>query len=115
MEQPHPWQGRVERWIALIRLGLASVYLLASWLDTSTLSRSVQMASSVLAGSVAYALLIALLVWRSPTGLVRLRLLTHAVDLAIFMLFIPFAEGPTRTLANTPLSVEGILRGRALP
>jgi signal transduction histidine kinase len=95
MEQLCSWQRRVERSIALMRLGVASVSLLAIWLDAPGPSRYAHTASIVLAGYVAYALLMALLVWRSPTSLVRLRLLTHAFDLAIFPLFIHFTEGPT--------------------
>jgi signal transduction histidine kinase len=95
MEQLHSWQGSTERLIAGARLGLAAISLLAIWLNPSEPSRYAQTAYSLLAGYVAYALLIAILVWRSPTSLVRLRLLTHAFDLMIFPLFMHFTEGPT--------------------
>ena len=94
MEQPHSWHGRVERLIALARLGLASISLLAIWLDPTEPSGYAQTAYGLLAGYVVYALLMALLVWRSPTALVRLRLPTHAFDLAIFTVFVHLTEGP---------------------
>jgi signal transduction histidine kinase len=98
MEQLHSWQGGVERLIAQGRLGLAAISLLAFWLDPSEPSRYAQTAYSLLAGYAGYALLMAILVWRSPTSLVRLRLLSHAFDLMIFPLFMHFTEGPTSPL-----------------
>jgi signal transduction histidine kinase len=93
MEQWRSWQGCNERLIALARLGMASISLLMIWLDPSEPSGYAQTAYGLLAGYVVYALLTAVLVWRSPGSLVRLRLLTHAFDLAIFALFMHFTEG----------------------
>jgi signal transduction histidine kinase len=86
---------QVERLIALARLGLASISLLALWLDPSEPGRYAQIAYSLLAGYVGYALIMAWPVWRSPTALVRLRFFAQAFDLAIFTLFIHFTGGPT--------------------
>jgi hypothetical protein len=55
----------------------------------------VTIAYSLLGGYVLYAGLVALLVWRSPTSLIHLRLAMHSFDLLMFTLFMHFTEGPT--------------------
>jgi hypothetical protein len=49
MQQSPSWQGRVKRLIASARLGLASISLLAIWLNPSEPSRYAQTAYTMLA------------------------------------------------------------------
>jgi signal transduction histidine kinase len=86
-------QAYVERLIATGRVVLAVFSLLAIWLDPFTPAKYVEITYALLIGYVGYALLMALLVWRSFGALIRLRLLTHVFDLAIFSLFLYFTEG----------------------
>ncbi|HJY80599.1 MAG TPA: sensor histidine kinase [Candidatus Binatia bacterium] len=95
MDSQYSPQSRVERLLAIGRVILATFSLLAIWLDPSKPAKYVQITYILLAGYVVYALLLALLAWLSDALLVRLRLLTHGVDLMIFSLFTYFTEAPT--------------------
>lgn len=95
VDSPYSPRSRAERLIAAGRVVLASFSLLAIWLDPSEPSKYANTAYALLAVYVAYALLIALRVWRSDAALSRLGLATHIFDLAAFSLFMYFTEGPT--------------------
>jgi signal transduction histidine kinase len=92
---PYYRQTRTERLIASARLVLAAFSLVAIYLDSYELSRYEQASYSALVAYLAYAALIALLLWTSPTPPARLPIATHAVDLAAFFVLIYFTEGPT--------------------
>lgn len=87
-------QGRTERLIAAGRVVLASFSLLAIWLDPLQPVHYEEEAYALMAVYVAYSLVIALLVWRSPLALARLRLWMHLVDLGAFAIFVAVTDGP---------------------
>lgn len=89
------FEGRTERLIAVGRVVLASFSLIAIWLDPSTPAKYAELTYSLLVGYVIYALVMALLVAATYGSLLRLRLVTHVFDLAIFCVFIYLTEGPT--------------------
>ena len=95
MDSQYSPQSRVGRLLAIGRVILATFSLLAIWLDPSKPAKYVQITYILLAGYVVYALLLALLAWLSDALLVRLRLLSHGVDLMIFSLFTYFTGAPT--------------------
>ena len=92
---PFSPQRRAEHLIALGRLVLAVFSLLAIWLDPSTPGRHAPLAYALLAGYVAYSLLLAGILWRTQMPLANLPLVTHVLDLFLFALFMFFTEGPT--------------------
>ncbi|HEV8676340.1 MAG TPA: sensor histidine kinase [Methylomirabilota bacterium] len=87
-------QSHAERLIVTGRVVLAAFSFVALWLDPSEPARHAATAYALVALYVCYALLLALLVWRAAAPSGRLRLATHAADLAIFSLFMYFTEGP---------------------
>ena len=109
---PEPWRGvaernssdgrsdyaprvRVERLIATGRVVLATCSLLAVWLDSSTTPAQYRVATNVLlAAYVAYAVGLAMVAWLGRAPSVRLGLVTHVVDLALFSLFVYLTERP---------------------
>ena len=87
---------RVERLIATGRVVLATCSLLAVWLDSSTTPAQYRVATNVLlAAYVAYAVGLAMVAWLGRAPSVRLGLVTHVVDLALFSLFVYLTERPT--------------------
>jgi signal transduction histidine kinase len=88
-------QGRAERLLAASRALLASCSLFAVWLDPNEPAKYVTVTYSLMVSYVGYALLLVFLAWRSDVTLVRARVFTHCIDLAIFSLLIYFTEGPT--------------------
>ena len=88
-------QSRAERLIATARVVLAVFSFLAIWLDPSEPGRYAPTAYALLAVYVAYALLVAVLVWRTTAPLGRQAFVMHAFDLAVFALFMFFTQGPT--------------------
>ena len=95
VESPYSPQSRVERLIAAGRLVLATLTFLVNSLSPSAPARYPKTASVCLGAYMVYALLVALLVWRSDGPLGRQRAVTHAFDLAVFPPLIYLAEGPT--------------------
>lgn len=87
--------GRAERLIATARAALAAVSLLAIWLDPTEPTRYAEVAYTLLALYLAYALLVLLLAWKTRANHARLGLATHITDLAAFTLFLYFTEGST--------------------
>jgi signal transduction histidine kinase len=88
-------QSRAEFLIAIARLVLAAFSLLAIWLDPSEPRRYEEIAYALLWGYVAYSLLLAMLIVRIHGALRNLPLITQALDLLLFTLFMFFTEGPT--------------------
>ena len=95
MDVPYSPQNRGERLITIARVVLAAFSFLAIWLDPSEPAKYAQIAYTLLANYLAYALLVAVLVWSANIPLKRLPLITHAFDLVAFAFFIYFTEGPT--------------------
>src|SRR5213593_173085 len=85
---------RVERLIATGRLMLAAFALLAVWIDRSTPARYAEFTNWLLPTYLGYALVLAMVAWFAPTPAVRFGLPTHALDLALFSLFVYLTEGP---------------------
>lgn len=83
---------RVERLIATGRVVLAGFSLLAVWIGTSTRA-GYGGTNLLLAAYLGYALALAVAAWFGHTASFRLGLLTHAVDLALFSLFVYLTEG----------------------
>lgn len=92
---PYFRQSQVERLIAIGRATLSVFSLLAVWLDPTEPARYASIAYSMLAMYMAYSLLIVLLAFRSYEHLMRMRLLSHAIDLGVAALVMFFTEGPT--------------------
>ena len=88
-------QSRAERLIATGRVVLAVFSLATIWLDPSTPPRHAHLFYALLALYALYAGLLAVVEWSRDAPLVRLRLLIHAFDLAVFSLFMFLGEGPT--------------------
>ena len=88
---PH---ARAERLIAAGRFVLASSSLLAIYLEPSTPARYQRATYGLLLIYTVYALVIALVAWRSPVPPARWRLLSHALDLVLFSVFVYLTEGP---------------------
>src|SRR3990172_4980417 len=86
---------RAERLIATGRVVLAALSLLAVYLDPSTPATHAPATYFLLLGYLAYALLVALVVWLAPVPPVRLGLVTHVLDLLLFCLLTYLTEGPT--------------------
>jgi signal transduction histidine kinase len=95
MDLQYSPQGRVECILAISRVILVTFSLLAIWLDPSEPAKYAQITYRLLAGYVIYAVFLALLAWHPDALLVRLRLLTHVVDLLLFSVLMYFTEAPS--------------------
>jgi len=73
---------------------LAAFALLAVWIDRSTPARYAEFTNWLLPTYLGYALVLAMVAWFAPTPAVRFGLPTHALDLALFSLFVYLTEGP---------------------
>ena len=85
---------RAERLIATSRLVLAAFSLLAVWIASATAPSYGRLTTLLLAAYLGYALVLAMVAWFAHASLVRFGLLTHALDLALFSLFVYLTEGP---------------------
>lgn len=88
---PH---ARAERLIAAGRFVLAFSSLIAVYLEPSTPARFQRATYSLLLIYTIYALVTAVIAWRSPVPSSRWRLLSHALDLVLFSVFVYLTEGP---------------------
>ena len=88
-------QSRAERLIAAGRVVLTASALLALWLDPTGPVKDARAASVLLTVYVVYAGIMAALTWLTDLAPNRLRLATHALDLAVFTLVMYLTEGPT--------------------
>jgi signal transduction histidine kinase len=73
---------------------LAAFSLLAIGLAPSNAAGHADLTNPWLIAYTVYALFVALVVWRSRVSLVRLGFATHALDLAAFVVFMSFTQGP---------------------
>lgn len=86
--------ARAERLIAGGRVALAASSLFAVWLDPTEPAKYAEIAYALLAAYLVYAVVAALLAWRTPAPAPRRGLVTHLVDLAFFGTFVYFTAGP---------------------
>ena len=98
LQSPH--QSRIEQLIAITRLVMAVVAVLAIWLEPSQPASYTRLAYASLTCYLVYALALALLAWKTVVALHRLRFPTHVMDLAFFSLLIYLTESP-----NSPFFV----------
>jgi signal transduction histidine kinase len=87
-------QARAERLIAAGRFVLAFASLTAVYLEPSTPAQYQRATYTLLVIYTLYALATAALAWRSPVPSARWRLVSHALDLVLFSVFIYLTEGP---------------------
>jgi signal transduction histidine kinase len=92
-------QSRAERLIATGRLVLGGFSLIALTLDPSDPAPYAYVAYSLASAYTVYAALLAALLRRSPTPLMRLRLVTHVLDLAVFSTLMYVTGGPSSPFA----------------
>jgi len=83
---------RIERLIATSRVVLAAFSLLAVWIGPSTRAGYAG-TNLLLAAYLGYALALAVAAWFGHAASFRLGLLTHAIDLALFSLFVYLTQG----------------------
>lgn len=88
METRYSPQNRTERLVAGGRVVLAVTSLVAVWLDPTEPARNPELVYGLLAAYVAYSLLVGVVVWRTWAPHATQRLLTHAIDLAVFSGFV---------------------------
>ncbi|HYO79438.1 MAG TPA: histidine kinase, partial [Thermoanaerobaculia bacterium] len=88
---PH---ARAERLIATGRFVLALSSLTAVYLEPSTPAQFQRATYALLVVYTVYALLAAAVAWRSPVPSARWRLVSHALDLLLFTVFVYLTEGP---------------------
>ncbi len=88
---PH---ARAERLIAAGRFVLASSSLVAVYLEPSTPARFQEPTYALLTIYAVYALVMMVVAWQSPVPSTRSRLVTHALDLVLFSVFVYLTEGP---------------------
>jgi signal transduction histidine kinase len=86
-------QSRAERLIAAGRVVLAVASLFAIWFDPSEPARAAGVAYTFLVCYVLYSVAVAVLVERAGAPSNRLRVITHAVDLAFFSALMGFTVG----------------------
>lgn len=94
MDPQYSPQSRTERLITAGRVVLAASALGAIWLDPTQPAKYEGATYALMIVYVVYSLLLAGLVWSSSAPLAGLRLATHAVDLAMFSVFIYLTDGP---------------------
>ena len=87
-------QSRTERLIAVLRVILAAGSLYAIWLDPTQPAKYEATTYTLLNVYLAYAALLAVAVLASRVAVPSLGLVTHAVDLVAFTVFIFLTEGP---------------------
>lgn len=88
---PH---ARAERLIAAGRFVLAASSLTAIYLEPSTPAQYQRATYGLLAVYTVYAFVTTVIAWRSPVPPARWRLLSHALDLVLFSVFVYLTEGP---------------------
>ena len=103
------FRARADRTIAAGRVVLASASLFAIWLDPTQPKRYQGLAYTLLATYTVYALLCAVLAWRSGAPRLRDAAVRHVGDLAAFALFMYLTDGPTSPLF--PFLIFAILAG----
>jgi signal transduction histidine kinase len=89
------FQHRSGRVIALGRLVLASVFLIAIWLDPSQPNQFPGTAYALLTAYVAWSAVLLVLTWSSWWFQYRLAAIAHQIDVASFAVLVFFTEGYT--------------------
>ena len=87
-------QARAERLIAAGRFILAFASLAAVYLEPSTPAQYQRATYTLLVIYTVYALVTAAVTWRSPVPSARWRVVSHALDLVLFSVFVYLTEGP---------------------
>jgi signal transduction histidine kinase len=93
-DSPHGLKNYAERLIAVGRVVLSAFILLAIFLDLSEPGKYENLASELVVGYSAYAVVLAFVVWRLPKLPGRFPIISHAIDLVVFSLFMYFTERP---------------------
>ncbi len=88
---PH---ARAERLIAIGRFVLAFSSLVAVYLEPSTPEKYQGATYTLLLVYAIYAVVTTLVAWRLPAAAAQGRLLSHALDLVLFSVFVYLTEGP---------------------
>jgi signal transduction histidine kinase len=88
-------QSRAERLIAAGRVVLAAFFLLAIWLDPFEPSRYARITYITLTCYLGYALILVIVIWHTNIPRGCWQIITHALDLTIFVVIIFFTQGPT--------------------
>lgn len=88
MKTHYSRKSRAERLIATGRAVLSGFFLLAIWLDPSEPTRYAQITYIILAGYLIYALILALVAWRIEVLSRRFQIITHILDLMIFVILM---------------------------
>ena len=90
------WTPRVrpERLIGAARVVLAVFTLFAVWLDPTEPDKYAELAYGLMVAYLAYAGIVAAVVWRLSRLSRAWPIVTHAIDLLFFSLFIFFTSGP---------------------
>jgi signal transduction histidine kinase len=91
---PYTQQVRIEWFVALGRVLLATCALFAVWLNPMEPVRHSWTTYYLLFVFVCYSLMIALVVWRLGVTWIHLPVVSHAIDLIIFALLMFFTQGP---------------------
>ncbi|MFL6247864.1 MAG: sensor histidine kinase [Thermoanaerobaculia bacterium] len=87
-------QARAERLIAAGRFILAFASLTAVYLEPSTPAQYQRATYTLLVIYTLYALITTAVTWRSAVPSARWRLVSHALDLVLFSVFVYLTEGP---------------------
>lgn len=87
------FRARSDRVIAIGRIILVLGGLYIVWLDSASPPRSPWVISTLLVAYLGYAILVAVLVWRTEVSRVRGTLLRHAVDLCAFAVIMFSSDG----------------------
>lgn len=94
MQPAYTPQARAERLIAAGRFVLAFSSLAAVYLEPSTPAQYQRATYTLLVVYTLYALVTAAATWRSPVPSARWRLVSHALELVLFSVFVYLTEGP---------------------
>ena len=87
------FRARSDRVIAIGRILLAIGSFYIAWLDARHVPRSSELVFVLLLGYLAYAVIAAVLVWRTEISRVRGTLIRHVIDMMAFVVFMPLSDG----------------------
>jgi signal transduction histidine kinase len=87
------FRARSDRVIAIGRILLAIGSFYIAWLDTEHAPRSSELIIVLLLGYLSYAVIAAVLVWRTEVPRVRGTLVRHVIDMIAFTVFMALTDG----------------------
>jgi signal transduction histidine kinase len=87
------FRARTDRVIAIGRILLALGSFYIAWLDTRHASHSSELVIILLLGYLSYAVIAAVLVWRTEVPRVRGTLVRHVLDIIAFTVFMSLTDG----------------------